>query len=161
MSKGRKATPDSIKKMKGTDQPCRLDKVDTGSLPVITKLPQPKGLTPKGRKLYKQIGTYLMNMGILTELNFAHFYQYIKETELYLATMDSMPKAEDMIHRITDKNFNVYTKVKAMRKLAQDALNNSRSLGAEFGLTPTAQAKILGMVSKKPENPLDIFLNNE
>jgi P27 family predicted phage terminase small subunit len=161
MAKGRKALPDNAKRMKGTDQPCRLD--DPGgqamTLPVISKLPPARNLGKHGRKIYRQVGTMLMNLGILNEINFNHFYQYIRETELYISTMEEMPTAEEMIHDITDKQGNLTTKVKAMRNIAQDALNNSRSLGAEFGLTPQAQSKILGRLTKKESNPLDSFMN--
>jgi len=160
MGKGRKATTDTQKKMKGTAQPCRLNGADK-VLPAITKLPPPRGLTPKGRKIYRQVGTTLMNLGILNEINFIHFFQYVKETELYLVTMDEMPTPGDMIHELETKSGDVYSQVKAMRKIAQDALGNSRSLAAEFGLTPQAQAKIIGMVNQKTKNPLEQFLDEE
>lgn len=160
MGKGRKSTSDSQKRMKGTDQPCRLSGSDK-VLPAITKLPPPRGLTPKGRKIYRQVGNTLMNLGILNEINFIHFFQYVKETELYLITMDEMPTPGHMVHELETKSGDVYTQVRAMRKIAQDALSNSRSLAAEFGLTPQAQAKIIGMVSKKTKDPLEQFLDNE
>jgi P27 family predicted phage terminase small subunit len=162
MAKGRKALPDNAKKMKGTDQPCRVSgQADDQYLPTVTKLPVARDLGKHGRKLYKHVGTMLMNLGILNEINFTHFYQYVRETELYLLTMENMPTVEEMIHDITDKQGNVTTKVKAMRKIAQDALSNSRSLGAEFGLTPQSHSKILGRITKKEANPLETFLNGE
>ena len=164
MTKGRKSTPDSVKRMKGTDQPVRLRGDKKMDLPVITKLPSPRGLTPKGRKIYKRVGKLLMDLGILNEMNFSHFYQYVKETELYLETMSKMPTAEEMIHTITDANDNTHTRVKALRKIAQDALKNSKELGAEFGLTPTAQARIIGLAKPTPlpdKNPLEQFLDGQ
>lgn len=158
MSKGRKSTSDSQKQMKGTNQPCRLSGADK-VLPAISKLPPPRGLSTKGRKIYRQVGTTLMNLGILNEINFIHFFQYVKETELYLLTMDEMPRVEDLVHELTTKTGDTYTQVKALRKISQDALSNSRSLAAEFGLTPQAQAKIIGMISNKvTKDPLEQFL---
>jgi len=94
----------------------------------------------------------------LNELNFPQFYQYCKETELYYDCMEKMPNTDELIHDVLDKQGNLTTKVKALRKIAESALNNSKILASEFGLTPSAQAKILSKLSAKKQNPLDSFL---
>jgi P27 family predicted phage terminase small subunit len=157
MTKGRKTIPDAQKRMKGTDQKIRLTETNAPTLPVISKLPPPKNLSATGKKIYRSVGTILMNLNVLNELNFSSFYQYCKETELYYDCMNEMPSTEELIHDVTDKQGNLTTKVKALRKIAESALSNSKVLASEFGLTPAAQAKILSKLASKPQNPLDSF----
>jgi len=156
MTKGRKTISDSQKRMKGTDQKIRLTETNAPALPIISKLPPPKNLSATGRKIYKSVGTLLMNLNVLNELNFPQFYQYCKETELYYDCMEQMPTTKDLIHSVyadTGKT----TKVKALRKIAESALSNSKVLASEFGLTPAAQAKILSKLTTKQQSPLDNF----
>jgi len=156
MTKGRKTISDSQKRMKGTDQKIRLTETNAPALPIISKLPPPKNLSATGRKIYKSVGTLLMNLNVLNELNFPQFYQYCKETELYYDIMETMPTTKDLIHSVyadTGKT----TKVKALRKIAESALSNSKVLASEFGLTPAAQAKILSKLTTKQQSPLDNF----
>ncbi len=158
MAKGRKSIPDSQKKMKGTSQPCRMDKSDI-EIPVIVKLPPPKNLGPTGKKIYKSAGQLLVNLNVLNILNLPTFHQYCKETELYYDVMEKMPNTSDLIHDIRDKQGNLTTQVKALRKIAESALANSKTLAGEFGLTPSAQSKILSRLAPKPKNPLEAYLN--
>jgi len=157
MTKGRKTIPDSQKRMKGTDQKVRLTETNAPTLPKISKLPPPKNLSATGRKIYKSVGTLLMNLNVLNELNFPQFYQYCKETELYYDCMEQMPNTDELIHDVLDKQGNLTTKVKALRKIAESALSNSKVLASEFGLTPAAQAKILSKLTTKQQSPLDNF----
>ena len=160
MTKGRKTISDSQKRMKGTDQKIRLTESNAPALPIISKLPPPKNLSSTGKKIYRSVGRLLMNLNILNELNFPQFYQYCKETELYYDIMLTMPNTDDLIHSIYDGNMNKVTKVKALRKIAESALSNSKILASEFGLTPAAQAKILNKLSIKPKSAIDNFFND-
>lgn len=157
MTKGRKTISDSQKRMKGTDQKIRLTETNAPTLPIISKLPPPKNLSSTGKKIYKSVGTLLMNLNVLNELNFPQFYQYCKETELYYDCMEQMPTTDELIHDVRDKQGNLTTKVKALRKIAESALSNSKVLASEFGLTPAAQAKILSKLTQKEKSPLDNF----
>lgn len=146
--------------MKGTDQPCRLIHSDQAGIPVITKLPPPKNLSKTGKRIYRTAGQLLLNLQILNTLNLPVFYQYCKETELYYDLMLKMPTAEDLIHDVTDKQGNLTTQVKAIRKIAESALANSRILASELGLTPSAQAKIIARLAPKPRSPLESFFDS-
>ena len=157
MTKGRKTIPDAQKRMKGTDQKIRLTETNAPTLPTISKLPPPKNLSATGKKIYKSVGTILMNLKVLNELNFSQFYQYCKETELYYDCMEQMPTTSELIHDSKDKQGNLTTQVKALRKIAESALSNSKVLASEFGLTPAAQAKILSKLATKQQSPLDNF----
>lgn len=160
MAKGRKITSDQVKKMKGTDQPCRLTETNAVGIPCISKLPPPKNLGSTGKKIYRSAGVLLLNLNVLNVLNLPQFYQYCKETELYYDIMRDMPSNQELIHDVTDKEGNLTTKVKALRKIAESALVNSKALAAEFGLTPSAQAKIISKLAVKPKSPLESFLDN-
>jgi P27 family predicted phage terminase small subunit len=158
MSKGRKSISDEAKRMKGTNQPCRMTNEES-FIPSIGKLPPPKNLGRIGKRIYKTAGQALINLNILNELNLPQFVQYCKETELYYDIMDQMPTTSDLIHNVYDKRGNLSTQVKALRKIAESALSNSKSLAAEFGLTPSAQSKIIKNITVKKQDPLEAFLS--
>ena len=71
MAKGRKAISDNDKRLRGTDQPCRMTE---SNLPATTSgssslqtLPR-SGMKGTAKKVYMIVGTELFNRGILDTL---------------------------------------------------------------------------------------------
>jgi P27 family predicted phage terminase small subunit len=159
MPAGRKVLSDNEKRMKGTDQPCRMNYIDDNIIPAISKLPSPAGLGSTGKKIFKSTGTILMNTGKLNELNLQTLFLYCREYEIYFDIMAKMPTVEEMIHNVYDKQLNHTTQVTALRKIANEALSNCQRLGSELGLTPSSQAKIFKNLNSKPKNPLESYFN--
>ncbi len=68
MTKGRKKISDASKRLRGTDQPCRMDGELVPMAPATT-LPKPKGLKGTAKKLYQVVGTELSSKGLLDVVN--------------------------------------------------------------------------------------------
>jgi len=67
--KGRNSTPQALKKIRGTDQPCRSNS-DSVDIPIVTKMPStPKFLSKRGGDLYRSMGKEMMDLGLITNLS--------------------------------------------------------------------------------------------
>ena len=86
MAKGRKAISDNDKRLRGTDQPCRMTESNlpatiSGSSSLQT-LPR-SGLKGTAKKVYMIVGTELFNRGILDTLGLDLVIVYCREMGLY------------------------------------------------------------------------------
>lgn len=160
MAKGRKTISDGQKKLRGTDQPCRM----TGSsLPAnaptagaMTSLPK-SGLKGTAKKVYSLVATELMNRGILDVLSADLVIAYCREMALYQDMMRDLEK-EGMTVSIETKNGTV-SQINPKRKIAESALTAAKSLAAEFGLSPASRARVLALIMDKA--PKDDFADFE
>ena len=141
MNKGRNILPDQIKKQRGTDQKSRL-KENTIFTPINKLPPIPDFLNREGKKVYKSIGTYLLNLKILNEANLLTFSALCREFGIYWEAEKEMTKLSDRWEEIPDKNGNKRTSPTAKHKISKEALNNAMRLAVEFGLTPASLHKI-------------------
>ena len=160
MAKGRKTISDSQKRLRGTDQPCRMTE---NSLPAaattggaITSLPE-SGLKGTAKKVYSLVATELMNRGILDVLSADLVIAYCREMALYQDMMRDLEK-EGMTVSIETKNGTV-SQINPKRKIAESALSSAKSLAAEFGLSPASRARVLALIMDKA--PKDDFADFE
>ena len=90
MAKGRKAISDEQKRLRGTDQPCRLrepagtvsESVTLLTPPTLSSLPKP-GLKGTAKKVYTLVATELLNRGVLDPLSSDLIVAYCREMALY------------------------------------------------------------------------------
>lgn len=160
MAKGRKTISDSQKRLRGTDQPCRMTE---SSLPAtattggaITSLPK-SGLKGTAKKVYSLVATELMNRGILDVLSADLVIAYCREMALYQDMMRDLEK-EGMTVSIETKNGTI-SQINPKRKIAESALSAAKSLAAEFGLSPASRARVLALIMDK--TPKDDFADFE
>ncbi|MBR1576848.1 MAG: hypothetical protein IJ654_10450 [Bacteroidales bacterium] len=69
MAKGRKKISDEAKRLRGTDQPCRMDGAVVPVAAPATTLPKAKGLKGTAKKVYQVVGTELASKGLLEAVN--------------------------------------------------------------------------------------------
>lgn len=160
MAKGRKTISDSQKRLRGTDQPCRMTE---NSLPAaattggaMTSLPK-SGLKGTAKKVYSLVATELMNRGILDVLSADLVIAYCREMALYQDMMRDLEK-EGMTVSIETKNGTI-SQINPKRKIAESALTAAKSLAAEFGLSPASRARVLALIMDKA--PKDDFADFE
>ncbi len=147
MAKGRKPTPTALKKLRGTDQPCRINpreiKVDA-----LAKLPSaPRWFSRTQRKIYKSKGDQLRTLNVLTPLDLELFISFCREYGNYIDTsikledvpVDSFlpPSDESIFNRIS--------------KINKESWERAKSLAAEFGFSPSARAKLVSQIPEDPE----------
>jgi P27 family predicted phage terminase small subunit len=140
MSGGRPPKPNAIKKLSGTDQPCRIKKeLDFG---MITKIPSaPKYMNKHAKKLYRTTTEKLAALGILNEVNLPMVVGYANEMGLYWETQfDIQDKGQ--YETITDKQGNKRTVISERVKNANTHLANAKSYAVELGITPASAHKV-------------------
>lgn len=148
MAKGRKAISDNDKRLRGTDQPCRMTE---SNLPAtiscnssLQTLPR-SGLKGTAKKVYMIVGTELFNRGILDTLGLDLVIAYCREMGLYHDMMRELEK-EGMTIKVETKH-GYTTQVNPKRKIAENALSAAKALAGDFGLTPTSRARVLALVA--------------
>jgi P27 family predicted phage terminase small subunit len=144
--KGRKPIPTALKKLRGTDQPVRINQ-NEAQASIVSKLPPPpKWFSPLAKKIYKTKGQELMNQNILATLDLDMFILYCNEYAIYIETSEQINEvpnratiseaSEKILNRIVRKN--------------QRAWERAKSIAIEFGFTPSARARVKA-INKKDE----------
>jgi len=144
MAQGRKKTSDLEKKLRGTDQPCRMDASVPAVAPAMDVLPKVK-LKGTAKKIYTVVGTELMSKGLLDMVSMDLVVSYCREMALY----------QDMMHALDKEGYTVFVETKngtveqvnPKRKIAESALDKAKSIAAEFGISPASRARVAAMIA--------------
>lgn len=143
MGKGRKKLPDTVKALRGTDQPCR-----TGSgAPVamaVSSLPKCR-LKGTAKKVFEVVAVELVNNRLLDLVGVDLVVAYAREMGLYHDTMHELEKEGYTI--TVETKFGSTTLVNPKRKVAESALANAKALAAEYGLTPASRSRVAALLS--------------
>lgn len=159
MAAGRKKTPDQVKILRGTDQPCRMND-QKPTYTTVEKVPtSPKFLTKTGRKIWRTVTEQLISMKLMNVVNADLVAAYCSELSIYVdLTMDLLEEGYTLhlgkVVEVEGEQEIVYTEYKAnpKRKMAADALSNAQRLSGEFGFTPASQSKIVApLLGKKKD----------
>ena len=142
--KGRKKTSDASKRLRGTDQPCRMDGELVPRAPATT-LPKAKGLKGTAKKLYQLVGTELASKGLLDVVNLDLLLAYCREMALYKDMMKEL-ETEGYTVKVATKNGSI-TQINPKRKIAENALIAAKTLAAEFGISPASRARVAAMIA--------------
>ncbi len=156
MSKGRKQTPNIVKTLRGTDQPCRMTPA-TPELDKVIVLPK-SGLKGTAKRVFELVAAELIHKGILESVGLDLLVAYAREMALYHDTMRELEKTDTFtIEQMT--KFGPMTVINPRRKLADAALSNAKSLAAEFGLTPASRSRVAKLLAG--DTPKDDFAEFE
>ncbi len=158
MGKGRPKIFDEVKKLRGTDQPCRMsgniDQADKlTSIDQITSTAKLKVLkTKRAKDIFKTKANQLIALGVLTEMDIEHLALYAFSLDFVFTCMsdimDNVEKGARMMDGIAIKEVNTMFK-------AFDYVNR---LGADFGFTPMSRQK-MNQSPKEEEDELSQFLS--
>lgn len=164
MAKGRRAISDEQKRLRGTDQPCRLrepagtvsESVTLLTPSTLSSLLKP-GLKGTAKKVYTLVATELLNRGVLDPLSSDLIVAYCREMALYHDMMRDLER-EGVTVTVETKAGSI-EQVNPKRKIAEGALSAARALASEFGLTPASRARVLALFMDKA--PKDDFADFE
>lgn len=143
MTRGRKKLSNVDKKLRGTDQPCRM----TPAVPqtqTVAVLPK-SSLKGTAKKIYTIVGTELACKGLLDGVNTDLLLAYCREMAMYQDCMKEVDKEGVTIDVETKNGF--VTVINPKRKAAESALANAKALAAEFGLSPASRARVAAMLA--------------
>ena len=152
MGKGRKNIPDTVKILKGTDQPCRIND-NKPQFDKISELPRlrPNPLNKQGQDIYRKTGNMLINQGLLNIANINLFVMFCNEAGIYFQLNEELKDEGYIIKQKT--KYGTKTIINPKRKLATEVLDKARQLGLEFGITPASENKVIA----KQSNNIDDF----
>jgi P27 family predicted phage terminase small subunit len=181
MAKGRKNIPDSIKVLKGTNQPCRI-KGNSFEFEKMKKLPPvPRWVCKTGKKQFKDTAKNLFDLGLINEQTIGPYLAYCQEIGLYYEThdqisiIDKMLKSIDcdfnkelnnvdiiddknkLIEQLNDWQSPYMKRIKELKKQASEHFKNFTRMAVEFGLTPSSASKLI-LPKKQDDNPLNEFI---
>lgn len=152
MSKGRKPTPTALKKLRGTDQPCRTNDKEI-QLSSVSKLPYaPKWFSETQKNIYHSKGKQLIQLGLLTQLDFEIFISFCAEYGNYIDTSIQMRKIP-LTAKLNEASNDVF---KRIEKINKQSWERSKAIASEFGFTPSSRAK---MVMPQQPDPDDIMFD--
>lgn len=152
---GRTRLPVALKKMQGTSQKCRDGAGGAVEFDVISKVPAaPKYFTKVQKNVYKSTCQQMINLGLLNVVNLPLVSAYAREMGVYWDAEKGLQEAYDKIEGseldtegspYTAKRIaklDTYSEIKALRKVAKDALKTARDIAKDFGFTPTTMSKL-------------------
>ena len=149
MVAGRKPTPTAIKELRGTAQPCRVNKDEPKSDPM--DLSVPKGLRADEKKIWLTEAPGLSAAKILTELDRATFRRYCIVSAEYERLRELVKKEGDTYHTPSGQwKENPHV---AMRDRAFD---RSERLASLFGKNPSSRTR-LSIPEEKEDDPWNDF----
>ncbi|MBC8603171.1 P27 family phage terminase small subunit [Parabacteroides acidifaciens] len=146
MAKGRKVTPDAVKILRGTDQPCRL----SGSVDHADRITDIKKIlstsrlkllpTKRAKEIFKTKANQLIALGVLTELDIEHLAVYANSLDVLFSCMEGMRKpAEEKYDK--EGRLTGYV-VRPETKMYKQMVDDVNRIGAEFGFTPVSRQRI-------------------
>ncbi len=132
------------KRLRGTDQPCRMD--GEVAMDVIVELPRVR-LKGTAKRIFTYTATQLINQKLLEVVGLDLLVAYCREMALYHDLSNEVEK-EGYTIEVETKN-GLQTQINPKRRIAEGALANAKSLASEFGFTPISRTKIVGMIAPK------------
>ena len=148
---GRKPTPTPLKLLRGN--PGRRPLRDDEPRPKPHLPAAPSHLGAAAKKEWRRAGRMLVQLGLVSELDRAAFAAYCTvwgrwvEAEEALRTYGVMMKSPN--------GFPVQSPYLAV---ANRAMEQMRSLLAEFGMSPASRTRVSGVTREDGHDPLDAFL---
>jgi P27 family predicted phage terminase small subunit len=150
--KGRKKLPDSIKKIQGETRPCRLSNDrPLFKLQEVENLPAPpEYMNDVAIMIYRDVCKQLIELGLVNNANFALIVSYAQCIgRHYDAEIEIKKQGMVITDSFGNKKTNPYIKI------SNDSMTLALRIGAEFGLTPSAQSRIMNLIKKPEANSFD------
>jgi len=162
--RGRKPKPTAMKLLSGTLQKCRTNKQEA-KLQKITKAPPPpKWFSSLAKKIYKDTTRQLLASKVLSPVDLQMLVTYCQEYANYMEIMQKFSPGkgghvEEERVVISHTKSGTIRQVNPLLKIAQASLEKAKSIGVEYGLTPSSRAKVK-TVKDDEEDEVQKFLSN-
>ncbi len=150
MTQGRKPLPTNLKLLKGTAQPCRMNKNEPK--PKSDKVKMPTFLSPAAKKCWRRVSKTLSEAGLLTNLDVDALATYC---EAFARWVDANEKVEKMGGVI--KSPNGYPIINPYLSISNKAQEQMKTMITEFGMTPSSRTKIDVKVEEEIEDPVEAY----
>ena len=160
MGKGRKATPNALKELRGTDQPVRMrDEISVNPIadPIVS-IPRGSQLqTKRARDIFKKKANQLIALRVLTEMDLELLGVYASSLDIFYTCVEKMGQ-EDLVMKVVGKNGVSYVKNHYL-SIMSDMVDTINRIGGEFGFSPVSRQK-LKAEGKEEDNPFKDLMQN-
>lgn len=159
--KGRKKIPDTLKQLRGTDQPCRMTgETNVNPIEDISEISDTKKLnilkTKRAKDIFQEKANQLIQLKVLTEMDFEQLAVYAYNVDMLFTCMAELRKGK--FREIHNEEGRVVRFVEnPYLKLYKDLIPLINRMASEFGFSPVSRMKF----NHKPEekDPLQALLN--
>lgn len=136
---GRKKTPTHLKVLKGTAQRCRLNPNE----PIIkvVKLKCPDYLDPQAKRTFKKLAILLQEMEI-SAVSDQQALAMLSDMYSIYRKMLSLLQNVGFTYETTSASGDIMIRPRPEVAILTEAWKNTRSMMAEFGLTPSSRSKV-------------------
>ena len=159
MGKGRKPISNALKKLKGTDQPCRMR--EEMVFDKITEIPNPPSyLCMEAKKVFRVTAQQLADKGILDVVNINTVLLYASEMGKYIETEKNL-KRQGRTTEVRNKD-GILMKVirNPLDRMASEYLANATRLASELGITPASASRVKISGKDDEGEEFDKFMNS-
>ena len=148
MGKGRKPISNALKKLKGTDQPCRMREEIT--FDKITEIPGPPSyLCVEAKKVFKVTAQQLADKGVLDVVNINTVLLYASEMGKYIEAEKELKKKGCVIELHNEDGI--------LMKATRNPLDR---MASELGITPASASRVKVEGRKEEGDEFDKFMRN-
>lgn len=152
--KGRKAIPNQLKSLRGTNQPVRMRQEYKNE--VITKVTAPRELNKRAKKIYRDKANQLIAMKVLNSTDLDQLLIYANSFDMLLESIEKLK--EGKFKTIYDENGNIIRFVEnPFLKIYRDMVMIVNKIGSDFGFSPVSRQKL----STQKEAPKSKGLEDE
>jgi P27 family predicted phage terminase small subunit len=136
---GPKALPTQMKVLKGTAQPCRVNKKEPKL--AVERSMVPKWLSKRAQEAYIDLSDILVGMQVLTKADRTALEMLCDAYAEYRQAREYIEQ-HGMSYEVNTKDGSVLHKVYPQVAIGSDAYKRVRSMMTEFGLTPASRGKV-------------------
>jgi P27 family predicted phage terminase small subunit len=157
--KGRKPKPIKLHELNGNPSKLSKEKFKREIRPDLTMPEIPWWLDYHARKEWERVCPELQRLGLLTNIDRTALAGYCMAYSRWLRAERELIKG--FTYQYVDTDFQKKRANKPEVIIARDALNQVRAFCVEFGLTPSARARMSTPSGGKAEDELDKLLNTK
>lgn len=155
MAKGRKKLPDKVKQLQGTLQPCRA----SGDKPifnlVLTLPPPPEWLGETAKVVYNDVVKSMIELRLVNNTNLPLIVSYAHMIGIHHDAEQAMQEKGRYMPIRNEQGVILRVNVAPHHRVSMEALDRALRIASEFGITPSAQTKIMSLI--KPPEEVDPF----
>ena len=142
MGKGRPPKPTRLKRLAGTDQPCRVNENEM-QVSLLANIPSPPiPLNEFGLKEYEIVCNELHSKRMLHLVDLSLVTAYANEMGLYIEMEEKLKKVGRIDEFFNEDGNLTKRQTKVEQRIANDALAKALKIACQFGLTPSARTRI-------------------
>lgn len=151
MAKGRKNLPAEVKKLRGTDQPCREQAPAGDTVARLTEVKPPAWLDTMAKKIFKSKAEQLIALNVLTILDIDMLALYAQSYSMIVESLQKIKEEGKFNTLYNDEGQIIGFVENPYMKVYRDNFDKVQKLAGHFGFSPATRKGIMAMAEKKED----------